>query len=74
MIVLFEENLNAEGKAVTGEFQGLEAGQQELPGLKAEVDLKAKAAERGLLLWCEVLRGMAELFHPQTTPTTLPPE
>ncbi len=49
-----------------GEFQGLEAGQQELE-LKAEVDLKAKAAERGLLFWCEVLRGMTELFHPQTT-------
>lgn len=62
-----KENLHAEGKLVTGEFQGLEAGQQEL-GLKAEVDLRAKAPERGLLLWYEVLRGMAELFHPQTTP------
>lgn len=30
-------------------------------GLKAEVDLRAKVAERGLLLLYEVLRGMTEL-------------
>lgn len=40
------------------------AGLQELELLRLEVDLRAKAAERGLLLWYEVLRGMAELFHP----------
>lgn len=59
------EKPKCRSQTVTGEFQGLEAGQQEL-GLKAEVDLRAKAAERGLLLWYEVLIGMAELF--QTTP------
>lgn len=34
MAVFFEESLNAKGKLVTGEFQGLEAGQQE-PGAQA---------------------------------------
>lgn len=64
---IFEESLNARGELSQGNFQILEAGQQEL-GLEAEVDLRAKSAEWGLLLWYEVLRGMAELFHPQTTP------
>lgn len=47
----------------------MEAGQQKLE-LEAEVDLRAKAAaERGLLLWYEVLRGMAcTVTPPQTTP------
>lgn len=56
-----------------GEFRNLEAGQQK-PVPEADGDLKAKAdAERGLLLLYEVLRGMAALSHPQTTPTYPPP-
>lgn len=50
----------------------MEAGWQK-PVLKAEIDLKAKAAaERGLLLWYKVLREMAELFHLQNNNTLLP--
>lgn len=55
-----------------GEFPGLEAGQQKLVP-EADGDPKAKAdAERGLLLFHEVLRGMAALSHPRNN-THLPP-
>lgn len=53
-----------------GEFQGLEAGQQQ-PGIKTEANLTAKAAERGLLLWYKVLIGMGKLYHPQNSVSLL---
>lgn len=40
-------------------------------GLKAEVDLRAKVAERGLLLLYEVLRGMTELPPPNIKPSSV---